>query len=173
MKFRYFGSYIFCEIKTIKQLEQTLEGLRLTGFELNADTKKVLDKTLLAFKGEKSKERAFQAIKKIDQRQFFLPETFQKKLVGANKLRMFPIVENNDTLCLYVNTTMNDEGAIRLKKLKKLPGAPTVLWQSASGLWVYQGTSKASLINKVSEFAKRKITVTNLTEVMSSINELF
>jgi hypothetical protein len=173
MKFRYFGSYIFCEIKTVKQLEDTLNGLKTAGFEFNNDTKKVLDKTLQTFKGIKSKERAFLEIKKIDQRQFFLPETFQKKLAGANKLRMFPIVENNDTLCLYVNTTMMDEGAIRLKKMRKVSGAPTVIWQASSGLWVYQGTNKASLLRKVEEFSKRNITVTNLKDVTKSINTLF
>jgi hypothetical protein len=112
-------------------------------------------------------------IAKIDKRVFFNPNTFTKRIKDPNKLRLFPIVEDGDRLCLYVNLSIGDAAAIRLRNMKKVPGAPQLRWNIATGHWVYMGSAKADLLRKVAQFKEEGIKVTNLVDVKATINNLF
>jgi hypothetical protein len=173
LKFNYFGSYIFTEIKTPQIFESVVKDLKAQGFELSNSTKKVFDAMSETFRGQKNKMRAMMQLKLIDKRLLFDVTRKRGKLRNPNLLKIYPIVENGDILCLYVDTSQNDPAAIRLRNMKKLPNVPQVKWKSVSGIWVYQGVNKGSLLKKLDEFAKVGLTVENLAKVKQDINKLF
>lgn len=171
--FNYFGSYIYTEIKNQQIFEMVMQDLVAQGFELSNVTQTVFNKILRTFKGIQNKQKAFVTMKNLDKRLLFDPNRKRPKTKNPNLLRIYPIIENGDTLCLYVDTSTADPAAMRLKRMKKLPNVPQAKWLSASGIWVYQGKTKATLLKKLNDFAKAGVTVENIADVKDDIEALF
>jgi SNF2 family DNA or RNA helicase len=172
--FTYFGSYLYCELKTRQQFDQCMKGLDSAGFKPGNRSQRVLDAVSNTFVGIQNKEKAFLKIKAIDKRQFFNVNSADRaKVRDPARLSIYPIVEGNDRLALYVDTSKGSAGPMRLKAMKKLPDAPNVKWFAASGIWVYQGQNGQKLLKKIAEFKAVGIKVNNMAEVKADIEALF
>jgi len=168
--FQYLGHYMYAEIKDQISLKQTIMALKKHKFVISPITAKVLDSMVTLFKGEKNKQKAMSKMKSIDKRNFFNPSQ-HKKPKDPNELRLYPVVEDGE-LFLYCDLTAGAPAALRLKKLKKLPEAPKVRWYLGEDLWVYHGTTAASLKSKVKAMKDHGIKIVNYNDLLEQVADL-